>query len=78
MHRNTLVETSAKWLESIRAIASNPEPDAPVATSDHPTDAFLRAQQMAEDFVSSPLVRELQGRLKDKAQKEDNWLSDCK
>ena len=71
---NTLVETSARWLESVRPIVS--DPGQPLVTSDQPNEAFLRAQQVAEDFVASPLVRELQNRLKERASQKDSWISD--
>lgn len=69
---NTLVETSAKWLESVKPFCM---PTAPSTLDQGPTDAYARCQQLADEFVTSPVSRELQQRLKDRAAAEENWLS---
>lgn len=64
----TLVETTAKWLDSVRPFVSKPSAESP---------DYQRAQRLAEDFVSSPTVRKLQERLNERAKQTDNWISEC-
>ena len=71
---NSLAETSARWLESIRPFVT--EPGQPLPTAEKPNERYLRAQQAAEEFLDSPLVKELQQRLQDRASKTDSWLAD--
>jgi carnitine O-acetyltransferase len=70
---NSLVETAGKWLETVRFCTTDPSPTAMHAG---PTPEFLECQRLAEDFVSSPVTRELQKRLLARAEKEDNWISE--
>ena len=71
---NSLAETSARWLESIRPFVT--EPGQPLPTAEKPNERYLRAQQAAEEFLDSPLVTQLQQRLQDRASKTDSWLAD--
>jgi carnitine O-acetyltransferase len=65
----TLVETTAKWLDSVRPFVERPAADSA---------DYQRVQKLADDFVSSPTVRKLQDRLKARAKDTDNWIADCR
>jgi carnitine O-acetyltransferase len=66
----TLLETAAKYLESVKPLVADRSP------GNGNGDEYAQAQQVVEDFIASPLVRELQDRLKARAKETDNWLAD--
>ncbi|KNE96505.1 hypothetical protein PSTG_10212 [Puccinia striiformis f. sp. tritici PST-78] len=73
-----LESTVQKYLKSILPLVSPQEPGSPSASDAAPTQAYKRTKANVEDFLKSPLVKELQNRLKKRAEKDPdgNWVSD--
>ncbi|KNZ57092.1 hypothetical protein VP01_2243g1 [Puccinia sorghi] len=73
-----LEATATKYFRSILPLVSQQEPNSPTASDDTPTPAYKHTKACVEDFLRSPLVKELQNRLKKRAQEEgrENWLSE--
>lgn len=73
-----LESTAAKYLRSIIPIVSPQDPQSAIASDANPTPAYLHTKACVEEFVKSPLVKELQSRLKRRAEQEgrENWLSE--
>jgi hypothetical protein len=73
----TLLETAAKYLESVKPLVSDPSPTAPTVDGVNGNGGeYGQAQEAIEEFIASPLVRELQERLKARAKETDNWIAD--
>ncbi|KEI42175.1 uncharacterized protein L969DRAFT_84046 [Mixia osmundae IAM 14324] len=71
-----LIETAGKYLDSVRPLVSSADPRTPDATHGGPNSAYAKTQHIVEEFVSSPLVKELQNRLRARERESENWLSD--
>jgi carnitine O-acetyltransferase len=73
-----LESTAHKYFRSILSLVSPQEPNSPSASDVAPTSAYNQTKACVEEFLKSPLVQELQGRLKKRAEEEgrENWLSD--
>ncbi|KNZ55717.1 hypothetical protein VP01_2601g1 [Puccinia sorghi] len=70
--------TAHKYFRSVLPLFSPQEPHSPSASDVTPTPAYNHTKACVKEFLTSPLVKELQGRLKKRAEEEgcDNWLSD--
>ncbi|OAV96023.1 hypothetical protein PTTG_02303 [Puccinia triticina 1-1 BBBD Race 1] len=72
-----LESTAYKYLWSILPLVSPQEPGSHSASDDTPTPAYEHTKACVEDFLRSPLVKELQARLKKREEEgHENWLSD--
>ncbi|PLW26433.1 hypothetical protein PCANC_23986 [Puccinia coronata f. sp. avenae] len=73
-----LESTAHKYFRSILSLVSPQEPNSLSASDVAPTSAYNHTKACVEEFLKSPLVQELQGRLKKRAEEEgrENWLSD--
>ncbi|KDE09052.1 hypothetical protein MVLG_00770 [Microbotryum lychnidis-dioicae p1A1 Lamole] len=65
-------ETAQRYLESIKPFHIDPNP----LTSTEPTESFRASEKAVAEFVSSPLVKELQQRLEQRAAERPSWLSE--
>lgn len=68
----TLEDTAQRYLTSIKPYHTPQEPGSPSSTL--PT--FAASEQAVQDFVKSPLVKELQDRLLKRAAEKSSWLSE--
>ncbi|KNZ63869.1 hypothetical protein VP01_108g6 [Puccinia sorghi] len=70
--------TAHKYFRSVIPLVSPQEPHSPSASDVAPTPAYNHTKACVNEFLTSPLVKELQGRLKKRAEEEGrvNWLSD--
>jgi carnitine O-acetyltransferase len=73
-----LESTAAKYFRSILPLVSPQDPASPTASDGTPTPAYKHTKACVEDFLRSPLVKELQNRLKKRAHEEgrESWLSE--
>ncbi|CAH7667076.1 carnitine palmitoyltransferase II [Phakopsora pachyrhizi] len=73
-----LQSTASKYLHSILPLVSDQTPGSGTASDSNPTEAYENTKRNVSEFLSSPLVKELQLRLKDCAenQSRENWLSE--
>ncbi|KAI7954096.1 hypothetical protein MJO28_006643 [Puccinia striiformis f. sp. tritici] len=69
--------TAQKYLRSILPLVSPQEPGSASVSDAAPTPAFKRTKAYVEEFLKSPLGKELKDRLKESAEEEGhkNWLS---
>ena len=72
----TLADTARKFLDSARPFVSDPTPEAPVASEEHPTKEYERVKKAVQEFEESDYVKELQARLEQHAKGKDSWLID--
>ncbi|BGP39254.1 Carnitine O-acetyltransferase mitochondrial [Rhodotorula kratochvilovae] len=68
----TLEETAERYLASIRPYHTPQEAGAPSS----PLPSWSKSEQAVQDFVASPLVKELQQRLVQRAEGKESWLSE--
>lgn len=68
----TLEETAQRYLASIRPYHTPQEP----TSSTSPLPTWSASEAAVKEFVSSPLVKELQERLVKRAEGRDSWLSE--
>ncbi|KAA1120783.1 Carnitine O-acetyltransferase mitochondrial [Puccinia graminis f. sp. tritici] len=73
-----LESTAQKYFRSILPLVSPQDPHSPTASDGTPTPAYKHTKACVEDFLKSPLVKELQNRLKKRAHEEgrESWLSE--
>ncbi|KAH9458118.1 hypothetical protein Pst134EA_009348 [Puccinia striiformis f. sp. tritici] len=73
-----LESTAQKYFKSILPLVSSQEPNSPTASDGTPTPAYKHTKACVEEFLKSPLVKELQARLKKRAHEEgrESWLSE--
>ncbi|GJN89602.1 hypothetical protein Rhopal_002589-T1 [Rhodotorula paludigena] len=68
----TLEETAERYLASIRPYHTAQEP----ASSADPLPSWAKSEEAVKDFLASPLVKELQQRLLQRAEGKESWLSE--
>ncbi|KAM0745737.1 acyltransferase ChoActase/COT/CPT [Meredithblackwellia eburnea MCA 4105] len=69
----TIEETAARYLKSIKTYHL---PQDPLSSNETPLDTWKASEAAVDEFVKSPLVKELQARLEQRAQEKSSWLSE--
>mgnify|MGYP001582639286 CR=1 FL=1 len=66
----TLQETADRYLKSLQPFHTPQDPTSPST----PLPTFAASQSAVAEFISSPLVKELQSRLEKRAAEKSSWL----
>lgn len=68
----SLEDTAARYLQSAKAFHL---PSSPTSAAT-PEPSFAKTEEAVHEFLTSPLVKELQDRLLKRAERKSSWLSE--